>query len=244
MTVPADAPLPQQWRGHWQRVALEDPDGSGDITTAVHWLQTGRAYGDIRVPAGRAFDALTGFEDLTPDAARVMARREGFAGSFACDGALGRWERRIDFSPAAGGPDEGWLVRHRRVMVETGRHRNYVEHWWSHGHADDTETLVDTAATILVRTGPVFVFAQERRPVAVAPGTLVAGVEEAADRGDRAALERLLSCEISFGTIAPSGADGPVWRITASTLPWREGALFDVQAAVPPRETGPISGAR
>lgn len=231
MSISADAPLPQEWRGHWQRVALEEPDGSGDITTTVHWLQTGRAYGDIRVPAGAAVGSVNEFEDLTPAAARLMARREGFAGSFKVDGALGRWERRIDFSPAASGPDEGWLARHRRMMVETGRHRNYVEHWWSHGHADDVETLVDTDTTILVRAGPVFVFAQERRPEPVAPGSLVARVDEAAGRDDRPALRRLLDCEISFGTITTAGTGERVWRITASTLPWREGALFDAHEA-------------
>jgi hypothetical protein len=40
---------------------------------------------------------------------------------------------------------------------------------------------------------------------------------------DRPMMEALLDCEFSIAEL-----DGDTWRITAPTLPWREGEVLDV----------------
>lgn len=214
MSLWREDPVPQQWRGLWQRLALERADGSGDTTTRVVWLQTEHAFVDLRIPADRP--PATGFVP-TP------AAPEGFAGRLLHDGARARWERRIDLRPPAN-PDEGTLVRHRRVMVERGLHEDYVEHWWLVA-SGDTEVIADTPTLIAVRLGDHLMFARERRP------------DPAADRSDRApagarALAARLDCEVAYACRARFG-----WRILASTLPWREGRLLAARELLPRGES-------
>ncbi len=217
MSVPAD------WRGLWRRLALERADGSGDTQSLVVWLQTATLYADLRIPSERPdFAGVAGFADLSRRQAAFLASQEGFAGALHGAGPRAHWQRRIDFAPLAGPPDEGHLHRTRRMLVETGVHVSYVEHWWQDDPeaALDTEILVDAPRKIVVRAGAHFVFAEERRPAPPPPGTLVAAVASAAPG---AALAALLDCEISLGT---RSADG--WRIARSTLPWREGGLAEL----------------
>lgn len=219
--------VPADWRGLWQRLALERADGSGDTQSQVTWLQTATLYADLRIPGERPdFAGVVGFAELTRPQAAFLASQEGFAGALHGEGARAHWQRRIDFAPLAGPPDEGYLHRERRMMVETGVHVPYVEHWWQADPdaALDTEIIVDAPRTVMVRAGEHFMFAQDRRPAPPPPGTLAAAVAAAAPG---AALAALLDCEISLGTRT---ADG--WRITCSTLPWREGGLADVARSV------------
>lgn len=219
--MPTDAAIPLERRGLWRRLALERADGSGDITTTVLWLQTATLYADIRLPAARpAFGRAASLATLSDDQARWLAMQEGFAGRLHLDGDDAHWERRIDFRPLAGPPDEGRLVASRRMMVETGRHEAYVEHWWNDDPpaATDTETIIEEPARILLRAGRHFILAHDRRPERPPPAALLQLIQNASS-SERA---RLLDCEISYGQIEPAG-----WRITLSTLPFREGALIE-----------------
>lgn len=217
----AGPPVPANCRGLWRRLALERGDGSGDIATTVLWLQTATLYADLRIPPDRPdFAAGASLSALSDAQALWLATQEGFAGRLHLAGEDAHWERRIDYRPLGGPPDEGRLVRRRRMMVEDGRHDPYVEHWWDDDPpaATDTEVVADEPGRILVRAGRHFILARDGRPQPPAPGRLAALVA-AATPAERAAL---LDCEISYGTIA----DGR-WRIALSTLPWREGALID-----------------
>ena len=211
-------PVPVPWHGLWRRLALERPDGSGDTTTLVLWLQTATLYADLRIPADRpSFVGVTGFAELDAAQCDWLARQQAFAGRLHADGDRAHWARRIDLAPLAGPPDEGHLIRDRRMLVEHGVHADYVEHWWCEIDAPTT-VAIDRPAALLVRAGATFMLAVDRRPAPPAPGALAAAVGGAKDAASRAAL---LDCEVSFGH-----AEGRGYRIVHSTLPWREGAVF------------------
>lgn len=213
--------VPPEWQGLWRRLALERPDGSGDTASLVLWLQTGTLYADIRLPPHRPdFTGVGGFADLTFAQTTYLAAQEGFAGALHARGRRAHWRRRIDFAPLAGPPDEGRLVRSRRMLVETGVHADYVEHWWQEDPAGaaDTGVLHDTARCIAVRSGRHLLIAVDRRPAPPRPGGLADAVAAASPGG----LAALLDCEVSLAAREPDG-----WRITHSTLPWREGRLVD-----------------
>lgn len=203
MTVWREDPVPQEWRGLWRRLALERPDGSGDITSQVLWLQTESLFVDVRIPADRP--VVSGFH-------ADLSRQEGFAGRVRHDGDCVQWLRRIDYRPL-GVPDEGRVRREGRMLVERGLHEPYVEHWWQVEDGADTEVIADTERCIIVRAGDHLMLAEERRPSA--PANLVAAVE------DPGALALSLDCEITYARRAATG-----WCIAASTLPWREGRVL------------------
>ena len=126
------SPVPPEWRGLWRRLALQRSDGTTDTTSLVLWIQTERAYVDLRIPLDRN-------------------GTEGFAGHLDHAGQNARWIRTIDCAPT-GQPDEGHLTRERRIMTEHGLHDPYIEHWWLEDTATP-ETLTDTATHITVRAG-------------------------------------------------------------------------------------------
>ncbi len=218
-------------QGLWRRSLISWPGRASDTTTSVHWLQapTG-AYIDLRQPTplpdfshARALDDLT-FEDCT-----WLARQEGFAGQLTFDGAHFEWIRQIDFQPCSASADAGSLKWEGDVLIETGRDCDYIEHW----HRDpaipttpadslDRQHPTQKTPATLLRVGPNFMFARERATrLAKGYRTLA---EYVAAATDLAAARALIDCEISFGEIDASGL-----RITASTLPYRVGALMELE---------------
>ena len=120
--------------GPVRRTLLVTADGTRDTTTDVIWLQGPTLYVDLRLPAAEpaALQGLAGPADVghaTDDLLHALAAREGFAGRFHLDGDLARWDRLVDWHPATGVTDEGTLARDGDVVVETGVHAAYVEHW-------------------------------------------------------------------------------------------------------------------
>jgi hypothetical protein len=108
-------------------------------------------------------------------------------------------------------------------LIERGRDVAYVEHW--ERDSSSTEPCaaallceVDATTTaILVRVGPHFMFARERPIALAAEGNLCSSVAAAPSV---AAARALIDCEISCGEAENE------FTITASTLPYRRGALF------------------
>lgn len=126
------SPVPPEWRGLWRRLALQRSDGTMDTKSFVFWIQTERAYVDLRIPLDR--------NDI-----------QGFAGHLDHAGQNACWIRTIDYAPT-GQPDEGHLTRERRMMIEHGLHDPYIEHWWLE-ETDTPETLADSPTKITVRVG-------------------------------------------------------------------------------------------
>ncbi len=127
--------------GLWRRSLLVRPDGSRDTTTEVRWLQAGSLYVDDR----------------------------GFAGRLEPDGPWTCWRRDVDLLPP-GPADEGRLVLDGDgdVLVETGRHEDYTEHWHREPFAASPVAgvlLRDPAGAhaVLVRVGPHLGLGRRRR---------------------------------------------------------------------------------
>jgi hypothetical protein len=119
--------------GLWRRTLLIDADGSQDTGGGVRWLQGITAYVDSR----------------------------GFAGRLHQSGEVFEWHRDVELEPPGPFPDAGAMHWDGDVLVETGVHEDYVEHWVR----DDPPTGAcgaaflrgsDGAAGILVRVGDLF----------------------------------------------------------------------------------------
>jgi hypothetical protein len=93
--------------GLWRRTLLINPDGSRDTGTGVTWLQGITAYVDTR----------------------------GFAGTLSQSDNVFQWHRAVDLEPPGPFPDAGSMHWSDGVLVETGVHADYVEHWCREGVA-------------------------------------------------------------------------------------------------------------
>jgi hypothetical protein len=219
-------------QGLWRRSMIAWPDGSRDTTTRVYWLQGLRACADLRQPATADappdLSGVNALQQLSIGHCLWLAQQQGFAGQLGFDGTHYEWRRSIDFQPNAAGADAGSLCWQGEILVETGRDIAYVEHW----HRDSSAPTLPAAAVTLrdadentaaalLRVGPLFMFARDRAQPAAAGRTLHECVAGSATLQQARAL---LDCEISFGNARASG-----FLITASTLPWRVGALLDPQ---------------
>jgi allophanate hydrolase len=218
-------------QGLWRRSLITWPRReASDTTTSVRWLQGPRAYIDLRQPTPMPdFSHARSLEDLTFDDCAWLARQEGFAGYLHFDGEYFEWVREIDFQPRSPSADAGSLRWEGGVLIETGRDADYIEHW--HRDPSIPTTPADTVAlqgaahktrATLLRVGPHFMFARARATsLEKSYGSLA---EYVAAAPDLAHARELIDCEISFGEVAESGL-----RITASTLPYRIGALMELE---------------
>jgi allophanate hydrolase len=115
------------------------------------------------------------------------------------------------------------------VLIETGRDADYIEHWHRDptaattpvSHAEWRGTPGRPPATLL-RVGPNFMLARKRVVELESGYRTLTEYLHAAPELERA--QELIDCEISFGAVEDSG-----WRITASTLPYRVGALLEFE---------------
>lgn len=214
-------------RGLWQRSMIEWPDGQCDTTSSVRWLQGVCACIDLRQPAAaKNFPRPRGIRELSIDHCAWLAQQQGFAGRCVFDGGYFQWVRAIDFQPTTSCDDVGSLRWEGSVLIETGRDVGYVEHW----HRDaSAPTLPGAAVTLreanentaaaLLRVGAVFMFARDRAMLPAAGRTLAECVAGAPSLRH---AQQLVDCEISFGDVQAG-----VFRITASTLPFRIGDTLD-----------------
>lgn len=219
--------MSMKFPGLWTRSLLAFPDGRRDDTTNVAWLQGPSLFVDLRQPASRpASCRVFGPGELSHEACQWLAKQSGFAGVFAVEGNVAEWRREIDFQPKSALPDSGTLEWQGDILVETGIHAPYYEHWHAGGEAlapafaFRLKSPEDGRHAILVRSGPLFMLARDRAPGAKLNGPdLTACLAEAPDPSS---MRALLDCEISFGR-ADAG-----WKIMRSTLPWREEAHLAV----------------
>lgn len=206
--------------GLWRRLAIENPDGSGDISTQVFWLQAGSYFADIRIPADRPM-VDEGVMELSVDVLRALAQQQGFAGETVVGGDRCLWLRWLDFQPQALVPDEGGLVFNGRMLVEYGVHAPYIEHWWYEEDAGNHYAafrLQGERSGMLLVAGAYFMRAIGRTQTLPQGLTLEYLIEQTAE--DKQQLAGLLDCEFSFGRCDGSPRS---WLITHSTLPWLEG---------------------
>jgi hypothetical protein len=157
--------------GLWRRTLLVEADGSRDTGTDVVWLQGTTAYVDSR----------------------------GFAGTLSQSGDVFHWHRAVDLEPPGQHPDAGSMRWHDGILVETGVHADYVEHW----RRDSAATMPCGALFLvagdrhglLMRVGPLFGWADEGEVVIDAVGgprwnALVITVEQVQAEGVCWTVER------------------------------------------------------
>jgi hypothetical protein len=224
---PAIGPVPARYRGLWRRTLLQ-AGGLRDTASTVYWLQTERWHADIRIPAGRpSFEGVTSLAQCSPAQRRFLATQQGFHGLTEVDASarpeICRWHRLADFQPPALTPDAGALRLAGDLLVETGLHDDYLEHWERLPGSDaPTAVVAENAASgaLLLRAGGWVMRVVPRRvsrPTGLAAGmTLEAAM--AAGSVDEIAL---LDFEISLAQIFDIA-----WTIQHSTLPWMEGTVM------------------
>jgi hypothetical protein len=119
--------------GLWRRTLLIDATGAHDTGGGVRWLQGITAYVDSR----------------------------GFAGRLRQRGDVFEWQRAVDLEPPGPFPDAGSMRWDGDVLVETGVHEEYAEHWVRDDGSAGTCGAVflrapDGADGLLMRVGDLF----------------------------------------------------------------------------------------
>lgn len=220
-------PVPARYRGLWRRTLLQ-AGSLRDTASTVYWLQTEHWHADIRIPAGRpSFDGVTSLAQCSQVQRLFLARQQGFHGLTEVDtGArpdICRWHRLADFQPPASSPDAGALRPDGELLVETGLHDDYLEHWERLSGSDrDTMVLAHDPSngTLLLRAGGWAMRVVPRRacwPDGLPAGTSLEAVMAAGD----AQATALLDFEISLVKITDIGC-----TVQHSTLPWLEGSVM------------------
>ena len=217
----ASRPVPETYRGVWQRSLLQT-DSLTDSSSSVFWLQTACWHADIRMPAGRPdFSGVQRLNQCSSAQLHWLAQQQGFAGITLVDTsvvpAICRWQRLVDFQPPSLVPDAGSMEFEAGTLVERGVHADYLEYW---------HLLPDSSEGFSVFRKP-----ERQGQLNAAPhyqmhaGRYVMEVRSHPacgpfDLSPETDLASLLDFEISFGVRSSSG-----WRITHSTLPWLEGCI-------------------
>lgn len=208
--------------GLWRRSLIVGADGRRDTDSWVRWLQGPGDYVDLRQPAGRpSFSGVRCLRDLTLRQLDWLAGQNGFAGRLLVEDGIFEWRRDIDFQPPGPTLDRGTLDRCEDMMIETGHHSPYIEHW----HPDigpappfyamrlwDPEA---GCAAQIVRVGDNFAYARGRAGGLPGLPDLHACI---AGAGSLSQAQDLADCEISFGSVSACG-----WIVERSTLPFKEG---------------------
>lgn len=224
---PALAPVPARYRGLWRRTLLQ-AGSLRDTTSTVYWLQTESWHADIRIPAGRpSFEGVTSLAQCSPAQRRFLSRQQGFHGLTEVDATscpeICRWHRLADFQPPALSPDAGRLRLDGDLLVETGLHDDYLEHWKRVPGSDrDTMVLAENGSggALLLRAGNWAMRVVPRRvpwPNGLAAGMSLQAAIVACDANEVA----LLDFEISLANI-----NDIAWTIKHSTMPWQEGGII------------------
>lgn len=230
---PLIAPVPDHYRGVWQRRLLETAH-LRDVTTTVFWLQTGTWHADIRIPADRPdFSGIQAFSECSAQQRDWLVRQHGFAGVTQVDGEpareICRWHHLLDFHPPRAEADAGVMQFGPEFLTETGLDEQYLEHWYLlpdsvDGFAAlqllDADGAAATPAQYLLVAGSYVMTVRNRTPdwpARMQPGTLLTA--------DAASVQpALLDFDISFGRRTNNG-----WQVLHSTLPWRVGQSVSVR---------------
>jgi hypothetical protein len=215
--------VPARYRGVWTRTLLQAP-GLRDTDTSVFWLQTARWHADIRIPAGRpAFTGVYRLEDCSDVQLQWLARQQGFAGITRVDTEgekeVCQWDRVVDYQPLQEVPDAGLMRFEDGMLIETGIHAEYLEHWHllpgSSGHGGMLERNDDTGHFIIL-AGDYAIHVRARADECKPPSKRVPY---------RSELIAWLDFELSLA----QRIKGDDWLISRSTLPWQEGRRFRLQ---------------
>jgi hypothetical protein len=230
--------VPDAYLGVWRRSLLRAP-GVEDTSSIVYWLQTERWHADIRIPARRPTCAgVRGLHALGRAELLGLAAQQGFAGITEVDGAICRWQRRVDFQPPSGFNDVGRMVFETPGRcLEYGVEQDYFEIWERCPESAGETLALAQPGLLLLRAGNYAMRVRARGETLPMAASLTALAASA----DDATLRRWLDFELSFAAREPDGR----WLVRHSTLPWREGALLEGAEVLTAAEAGTLAqGAR
>lgn len=233
----ATATVPESMFGCWKRSWIEFADGTLDDTTSVVWLQTESQMADVRINAGNPDISLRGgLHECTLDELRALASNDASSGFTECgdpvvdgDGlraATASWNTRghgVNFQPVSAFPEPGLMTWNEdaTVMIERAPSGAYVEEWHLVPGSRDLLSMTHDGLASTYRAGNVAVFVRDRATPIPRMARLPDLLDEYAT--DRTMIEALLDCEFSVAELS-----GGEWKVTMSTLPWRQGDVLDV----------------
>jgi hypothetical protein len=173
---------------------LIEADGSRDSVTDVRWLQGITAFVDLRRPVD-------------------PAAWDGFAGWLHQHDDVFEWTRFTGLQPAGEHPDAGRMHWDGDVLVETGVHADYVEHWVLEPASGPcwavTLSTPDGGQGLLVRVGRHFGWASDTAAtVEISLGTISGTQWDITDSSDTARdgcelAPRLRSAELTVSAGGP-----------------------------------------
>ena len=223
--------------GCWKRAWIKFSDGSIDDSSRVVWLQTPSLMVDVRIAADRPdLTSRAGAYECTLEELRAIAGSDGSSGYTECGPvatdsngvrtATASWHTRghgVNFQPVSAFPEPGLMSwsDDGTVMIERAPSGAYVENWQLVPGSRDPLTVTAFADRQVYRAGDVAVLVRDRST----PVPRLARLPELLhdNEHDRRAMEALLDCEFSVAE-----RQGSNWVIAASTIPWREGQVLDV----------------
>ena len=230
--------VPDVMYGCWRRSWIKFADGTFDDTTTVVWLQTESQMADVRINHARSeISQRAGLHDCSMDDLRALAANDASSGFTECeppadgpDGvrfATASWNTRghgVNFQPVSAFPEPGLMTWNddATVMMERAPSGAYVEEWKLVPGSRDPLTVTSDGESTVYRAGDVAVFVRDRDTPIPRQARLLELLDEYAT--DRALIEGILDCEFSVAELSDSE-----WRITVSTLPWRQGQVLDVE---------------
>jgi len=192
---------------------------------------------DVRIASDRPDLAdRAGLHECNLAELRAIATSDASSGFTQCDpvvvGADGRrtatatWHTRghgVNFQPVSAFPEPGLMSWNDdgSVMTERAPSGAYVEEWRLVPGSRGTPNVTTNGTDILYRAGDVAVLVRDRTVSVPRQARLVDLVDE--HENDRPIIEALLDCEFSVAE-----RTGDHWTVVTSTLPWREGKVFDV----------------
>lgn len=207
---------PPWFRGVWRREWVRYGEGEPFEDRIVRDVQTPSVFGSVRIPIDRP--AVKSFADATDAELESLSAQKGFAGIATFEDDVATWHHAIDFQQPE--TDTAKIVQHgTNTVLEVGLQNEFAELWWNLAPHDSRYLGIevmrdDRIHELLAVVGDHFVYARNRARDWAPPTT-------------RAELIELLDCELAYGHVR--GGKAP-WRITLSTLPWREGQSIDFVA--------------
>ncbi|MEP7201729.1 MAG: hypothetical protein ABI894_03915 [Ilumatobacteraceae bacterium] len=229
--------VPDVLFGCWTRAWIEFSDGTIDDTSTVVWLQTESSMVDVRVASDRPnLTDRAGLHECSIDELRAIAASDASSGFTECgpivvdgDGvrtATATWHTHghgVNFQPVSASPEPGLMLwsDDGTVMTERATSGAYVEEWRLLAGSRDPLSVTTTSGNTMYRAGDIAVLVRDRAVAIPRQARLLDLLDEYAH--DRQMIEALLDCEFS---VSERGDDE--WTVVASTLPWREGKVLDV----------------
>ena len=203
--------VPPEYEGLWRRTVIHRSSGVSDTTTRVWWFQSSRYHIDLRIPADRPHVADAGaLAQLTPAQLQRYAAQTGFAGVTEIDGTRCTWHPEIAFPAVSAELDAGWMrFDSPDQLHETGLDSSYDEDW------------------IRVSSDPLLgVRLEEIDGDAIAYLLIGAHWMAWACGSNNFSADSANPIHWSEFSVLQRQAH---WTVTASNLPWREGAHYAVE---------------